>query len=92
MLKLIEFWKDSYTSEREDVNSDDGDGGSLYGTVTHISAMDMTGDGDGDGDVVKVSGGFEMRESLRAMPSLRGVREVDMGYVMKVWKWVKENF
>lgn len=48
-------------------------------------------DGGGDGSTPDDQTVYEVKASLRAMPTLREVKPVDEEYARKLWKWIHEH-
>ncbi|RMZ90046.1 hypothetical protein DV736_g2713, partial [Chaetothyriales sp. CBS 134916] len=98
-LKMVNYWKQEYTkipNGDEEWNVEGGEMEKMIDRVSRVSTIDMTSSVSSfydieDDETAQLTEGFEMVESLKAMPSLQHVKEVDMANVNKVWKWIKDN-
>ncbi|RMZ83990.1 hypothetical protein DV737_g1264, partial [Chaetothyriales sp. CBS 132003] len=95
-VKLVNYWKQEYAKTACDDEELDGEAVKMIDRVSRVSTIDMTSsissyyDMDDD-DMAQLTGGFEMAESLKVMPSLHHVKDVEMANVNKMWKWIKDN-
>ncbi|SMQ55111.1 unnamed protein product [Zymoseptoria tritici ST99CH_3D7] len=78
-LKLLEFWKGAYGK------TVDGE------SVAEVNEEKTDGKENGSVEDRPQAEGFDMSKSLEAMPGLKEAKAVDREYVLKLWRWIKEN-
>jgi hypothetical protein len=79
-LKLLDFWRGAYGK-----SSVEGEAMNLNGEGPECEKADL------GLDRLPQAEGFDISKSLEAMAGLTEAKAVDKEYVLKLWRWIKEN-